>query len=76
MKNKKQAFWFSDENGYGIKTFIIPKNKRKFGQDGIELMWKYPNMKNWKGLALKDWEALIIIEALTVALLKKKKVIK
>ena len=66
-----------DDEGFGFRAFIIKKNKRYKGQDGIELQYRFPdNSKIWRCMTLKDWEAIAIINILTTILLKKKKVLK
>jgi len=75
MKRKKLAYEYLGKGNAGFATYIIPKHKRPRGVDGIQLCWRNSReaKKNniWHSLCIKDWEALVIIEALTVALIEK-----
>lgn len=71
MKRRKTVYSYKNKHGDYICVSVLPKHLRKNGVDGIQL-----DMRNFKGkrygFAMTDWEALIIINGLTMALIEKK----
>ena len=62
----------------GLEIYILPKEQRPHGVDGIEIVWmsgrEAKQKKDAHSVRIKDWEALCLIEGLTRALLDKKKI--
>jgi len=77
MSNKLKAVSnVSGRNGGYIRSYIVPEGKRIDPDrlDGIRLEIKSPNLKypnNLLFVDIKNWEALSIIEVLSLALLEK-----
>lgn len=76
MKRKKLIYESVGKSGGFVKVYLIPKNKRHKGVDGIELRWasdKEAKKRNYNFVFMKDWEAMVIIKGLIMALVEKKK---
>lgn len=76
MQGKKLVYELKGKFGGGFRVYLVPKQKRDSGVDGIELLWRSSkeakSKVDWHYMAMKDWEALSIIEGLVKALLSKK----
>lgn len=68
----KCVYGFKGKGGY-VKSYVIAKSKR-FKGDGIRLVFQSSSQKEPLVFDCKDWEALVVIDALTTALLHKRKV--
>ena len=74
MKKKLMYELKGTNNGF-IRSYIVPRQLRrdKHKVDLVELEWYFPNSsKNVYNVALKEWEALGIIEALVTVLMENK----
>lgn len=74
MKNKL-VYESIGRNGGFLRAYTIPKEKRHKGVDGIKLVWASDDeikKKVCNYVQIKDWEALLVIEALVSALIVKK----
>lgn len=73
-QRRKLAYSLEAKNGGGFRTYIVPKERRRDKRkvDCIELYWRSSeeakNSNEWHSVALKDWEAIAIIEGLSAAL--------
>jgi hypothetical protein len=74
IKRKKMVYRIRGKYGGGFMFWVIPKGKAPYGKDDIQMMWS--NSQEAKEgrshkVYLQDWEALVLIQGLTYALLEK-----